>query len=239
MSALTNMFSVLNTQAPFAAVACDFASSAGFTKSADFTGNANGKQGILSFWARITSISGVTSILSNASGKLFLGTVGQAVHIYGEDAGGNQRLGIDTAYSLPLNVWNHFLMSWDGAAGVAKLYINDVYRSSGFELASNVDVVYAGSGWVLNESSFTGCLSEFYFAPNQFINITVEANRRKFISADLKPVDLGADGSLPTGTAPICYLKQNGSNKLVNAGSGGDFNSVVGTVNNCASSPSD
>jgi len=239
MSAFKSMFSVLSSQAPFAAVACDFASSAGFSKSADFTGDADGKQGIFSFWIRATSISGNSPLLANGNGRIALGYSGAALHIYGADSSDNQRLGIDTATNLPLNQWNHVICAWDLNVNFARAYMNDVRISNGFEFANNATLDMAGSGWTLAQVSFAGCLSEVYFAPNQFLDISVEANRRKFISADFKPVDLGSDGSLPTGTAPILYLRQNGSNKLVNSGTGGNFDSVVGTVTNCASSPSD
>ncbi len=239
MTLLQNFFTVLSSGVlPYAPVANHFAVSAGFNKTADFTGDADGKQGILNFWINASVLSGVCPVLLNGgAGNIFLGFSGAAIHIYGADIGGNQRLGIDSTTNTPLNVWNNYLIAWDLNANFAKAYLNDVHISSGFEMANNATLNYTGAGWTVGEAGMVGCLSEVYFAPNQFLDITVEANRRKFITADLKAVDLGATGSLPTGTAPLYYMKQNGSNRLVNSGSGGDFDSITGTVIDCLTFP--
>jgi hypothetical protein len=51
-------------------------------------------------------------------------------------------------------------------------------------------------------------IADFWWALNQFLDLSVVANRRKFISAAGKPVDLGATGSTPTGTAPTFFLRR-------------------------------
>lgn len=53
-----------------------------------------------------------------------------------------------------------------------------------------------------------------------------------------KPVDLGADGSTPTGTAPGVYLTGGAATFATNLGTAGSF-AVTGTLTNAASSPSD
>lgn len=50
-------------------------------------------------------------------------------------------------------------------------------------------------------------IADFWWSTGQFIDFSVEANRRKFISAGLKPVDLGTDGATPTGTKPTFFLR--------------------------------
>jgi len=81
-----------------------------------------------------------------------------------------------------------------------------------------------------------GAISEFYFAPNQYLDLSVEANRRKFITADGKPADLGADGSTPTGTAPAIYLPNRAALIGTNAGTGGNF-TVNGAPKDANSTP--
>ncbi len=49
-------------------------------------------------------------------------------------------------------------------------------------------------------------MAEFWFAPDQYIDFSVAANRNKFHSVAGKPVSLGTDGSAPTGSPPVLYL---------------------------------
>ena len=60
-----------------------------------------------------------------------------------------------------------------------------------------------------------------------------ESNRRKFIDSAGKPVDLGADGSTPTGSSPLIYLSlregEGAEQFAVNRGTGIDF-TVRGSV---------
>jgi len=82
--------------------------------------------------------------------------------------------------------------------------------------------------------------ADYWFAPNVYIDFTQTANRRKFISAAGKPVDLGADGSTPTGTAPAIFLSGDASPTgfQFNKGTGGAF-TLTGTLTNATTSPSD
>ncbi len=60
---------------------------------------------------------------------------------------------------------------------------------------------YSGSGFGIR------CyMAECWFAPGQFLDFTVSANRRKFHDASNRPVSVGVDGSGPTGVAPTLYL---------------------------------
>lgn len=83
---------------------------------------------------------------------------------------------------------------------------------------------------------------KFASAVNALGNITVKANRRKFISANGKPVFLGTDGSKPTGTPPIVFLSQQRNDTPntfnINRGTGGDF-TITGTLTESTTSPSD
>jgi hypothetical protein len=76
------------------------------------------------------------------------------------------------------------------------------------------------------------------YATNEFLDLSIESNRRKFISASGTPVNLGTDGNIPTGTQPLIYL----SGPATNWNAGKNFGSwsgftVHGTVTDCTSSP--
>ena len=53
--------------------------------------------------------------------------------------------------------------------------------------------------------------------------MSTATNRLKFLAADGKPANLGADGSTPTGTQPILYLANPFGTFQNNLGSGGNF----------------
>jgi hypothetical protein len=81
-------------------------------------------------------------------------------------------------------------------------------------------------------------VSNFWMAPGQYIDFSVEANRRKFIDANGKPVDLGADGSTPTGTAPAVFFSGDASGFGTNKGTGGTF-TLTGALTDATTGPSD
>lgn len=56
-------------------------------------------------------------------------------------------------------------------------------------------------------------IAEVWYNPGMFMDFSDESNRAKFHSAELTPVNLGNDGSFPTGSAPFVYLHQ-GENDL-------------------------
>ena len=142
-----------------------------------------------------------------------------------------------------LNQWNCMLFSFNASATDKSIrwYHNDVDQSAG--LATNT-LYNFGSGATnygtsmsvaskVGQAPFAGAIAELYYAPNQFIDFDIEANRRLFLNADGTPVDLGEDGSTPTGSKPITYLslrEGEGAEQFgVNRGIGADL-SVVGNV---------
>jgi hypothetical protein len=78
---------------------------------------------------------------------------------------------------------------------------------------------------------------DVWVGPEQFLDITVEANRRKFIDSSGNPVALGPTGENPTGTSPYIFMGNNmraadwntGTNNGTMTGfslSGGNFTDV-------------
>lgn len=132
---------------------------------------------------------------------------------------------------LVADQWNHFLFNFDLATAVAQGYIN------------NAAVTFDGGGTLTNDTiDFTsttgiaigsiiggatnltdGALQEIWIGFGQSLDISVEANRLKFITADGLPADLGSDGSIPTSTQPTIYLRNEFSTFQNNLGSLGGF----------------
>ena len=142
------------------------------------------------------------------------------------------------------NQWNCFMFSFNVSSSdkSVRWYHNDADQGAGnatdttyrFGSASGAArQFFVGAKVFGGQSSFAGAVAEVYYAPNQFVDFDIESNRRLFLNADGTPVDLGSDGSTPTGTSPMIYLSlregETADQFAVNRGSGADL-SVVGNV---------
>ena len=140
--------------------------------------------------------------------------------------------------------WNHLLVSAQLAATpLTHKYINDTIEvgTDTLEPAAGTIDWSQGTWGVGADNSGTLKLNEDFaefYLTNEFLDLSVEANRRKFIDASGKPVDLGADGSTPTGTAPLIYLSGATDAWHTNKGSGAGF-AENGAITDAATSPSD
>lgn len=200
-------------------------------RGADLTGNADSKKGIISFFMRVDGGASTTrQIVHSTDGgvSVFLGTDNK-IRFRHENSGGTAILDIiTTATFSPSASIVHVLGSWDlGTANARHLHIEDVsdltettftddtidYTKADHAIANNVS---GTDGW-------DGVLAEVYINFGEYLDFSVESNRRKFIDASGNPVDLGTDGSTPTGNQPIVYLPRDFGRVDENAGSGGDF----------------
>ena len=172
---------------------------------------------------------------------------------------------VDAPTMTLTGAWHHVLYSSitnvGGVLGAYKLYIDDVdatptlFVGDGFVTQSN-EVVYKGDDpttiatvnalnfFIGGDSfgdNFEGDFADMWFAPgvdlfSGGLDIPL-ATRRKFISASGKPVDLGSDGSAPTGSPPAIFLSGDASEFATNKGIGGAF-TVTGTLTDASTSPS-
>lgn len=148
--------------------------------------------------------------------------------------------------------WHHVLATVDtnGANGtperIAVLYVDDVScivltssTGTAFTLEFNGKPFTCFSD--LFGGNFIGDIADLWIAPGQSLltgTDIAEATRRKFISALGKPVDLGAAGATPTGTAPAVFFSGNAASFGTNKGTGGAF-TTTGALTNASTSPSD
>ncbi len=140
--------------------------------------------------------------------------------------------------------WNHILFAFNGVATpVSQLYINDVVPSTTFAggpSEGDIDWTIADYGCGANATGankYNGDFAQVYIT-DEYLDISILANRRKFISSNGKPVEIGSDGSDPTGTAPLVLFDGATVSWHTNKGSGGGF-TEVGALTDAASSPSD
>lgn len=231
----------------------DFDGSADYmTRGAGLTGAADSKTGIISAWVRLdggdASIMHIISAVSGGTSFLFLKRSDNTFAIGGDNTAGTEILLLvsGTAYTAGAT-WLHILASWDLANSKGFLYVNDASDLAGSPTLTNDTIDYTYANWGICGTTgglllFNSCVAEFYFAPGQYLDFSVVGNRRRFISANGKPVWLGADGAIPTGTAPLVYQRVADGAAVAtfatNLGTGGDF-SITGTLATGSTSPSD
>ena len=200
-----------------------------YSKGADLTGNADGQVGIFSGWVRIDGgDGGVRMILANTTPRFSIRIQGSNRLQFATRNSANTIIGnrfTTTAYTASAS-WIHFLLVWDQANDICALYVNDVADVMTGNALTDDTIDYTMTSWAVGSTAggtnlFNGAITELYFAPNQFLDLSIEANRRLFIDANGFPVSLGADGSTPTGLQPLVYLPNGDA--TANQGSGGDF----------------
>lgn len=226
----------------YSAKAVTYDGSNDYLSKSSVTGLSNGTIGLLSFWFRIDEApaTGVDYFVGNGRFRVNITSTPGDVYIVGIRTTGASCLSMHSAASKDDGAWHHFLAVWDlSASALCKIYVDDVdettiltrtndaidYTNTNFAIGR----FHSGGGYV------DGDLAEFYFT-TEWLDITDSANRQKF-ARNGKPFPLGSDGSRPTGTAPLIYLKGPAANWGTNAGSGGDF-TVHGTFTDAATKPS-
>ena len=163
------------------------------------------------------------------------GAASNALRVVGKDSGATTLLDATTNLK-PVASRNYLVLLSIDLSSTSKrsIYINGVLDSTTWTTYTNGNLRWAGSGSdIATELGSTnsgnimppGNLGGLW-VNNSYIDLSVQSNREKFVSGtgiDAKPVDLGANGELPTGTSPLIYLPMYGNNAGKNYGTGGDF----------------
>lgn len=237
--------------------AADFDGTNDYLTRSSFTGQANTKTGIVSVWFRVDALPPATvfellAAFKTASLDLEIwarNPINVCGVFFGDGTG--TLLQMSSSVAVTTGTWYHMLASWDLASSTTHFYLNDVDRKNVTAGPTNRTVPLGSTDqWSVGTyppvdgggDLQDGGIAELYFAPGQYLDLSVEANRRKFISSGGKPVNLGATGSVPTGTAPLIYLHlddgETANNFAINRAGNGNL-TVTGALTTYASSPSD
>jgi len=213
------------------------------TRTPTDLGIGEGPTGTLSVWIKSAVDGTLGVILCNAgnanAGLYFAKYTTNVFYLRLRNSGPAIIVSAVAGQILSSDGWVHFLASWDTANLKFHWYRNDVSIST-IVPSSTTNVDYDYGTWAIGDENngggrFNGDMSELYFSTD-YIDLTVEANRRKFISSTRKPVSLGLTGSLPTGNQPLIYFPYG--DPTDNHGTGGNF-TMTGALDVSSSSPSD
>jgi len=217
------------------------------SRGASLTGNAAGKKAIISFWIKMNGGDSVTQfICASINNARFSVTrnVSNKFQFTGQNNVASTILNISTSSSYTATgSWVHVLASWDLSTTTARIYINNTSNITSTTV-TNDTIQYNQSDFVIGTAGgglamLNSDIAELYINLAESLDISSSGNREKFIDqSSLKPINLGVDGSLPTGTAPIVFLKSPASSFNTNLGTGGNF-TVTGALTDASTSPSD
>lgn len=202
-------------------------------RGAGLTGAADGKQGTLSFWLRPDVVSSGTILSTDGGGYFFIGFSSPNLQIAGVSAAADTVLNLQFSAATWAGAWQHVMACWDLSAGVARAWVNGTEVTYVAQDAINTAIDYTRGNWSVGAlttggTKLDGSLAELWLSLS-YLDLSSSANRAKFLTAARGPADLATDGSGPTGTAPIVYLRGEYSGFATNSGTGGDF-SVTGTL---------
>jgi hypothetical protein len=211
------------------------------------TGAADSKLGIISFWFKLTGGDGRdTNFYTSDPSTLQITKEGgdNKLLVVGGDSGytNHIRMTSNTAYTAS-STWHHFAAYWDVGNAVHGFLIDGSSDLAGGATVSDANIDYTLADQAMGGTPAGGKLldaeiADFYFNQAEVLDLSVAANMLKFRSSTGKPVSLGLDGSLPTGTAPIVFFSGATATWHTNKGTGGGF-TEVGTLTDAANSPSD
>jgi hypothetical protein len=203
------------------------------SRSSDMTGNTNSKSFTYSMWVYTDNSSGTFYIFTSDTGnngKPFAVNINSAPNlgIVGYNSAGGQIFNLN-GVNIPEQTFTHVLVSIDLTTTANRyVFINDVDVTSSVSWLTytNDTIDFTHSTHRIGNINYLGNFSSWFkgrlsnvFLDHTYRDLSVEANRRLFITADGQPA---------TGLAslsPILYMPLDGSTASVgtNSGTGGDF----------------
>jgi len=194
------------------------------SRSSDLVGNVDSKTFTFSCWVyRASTFIRIFNIGNGGTtARRFSVFGGEVPQIIAEDLNSNVVLSVSGGI-LPLNTWTSLIASCDLAdTNKRHFYVNDISISATWTTYSNVlidfsqaDAIYVGAEDTTPDGK--GRLSNLYL-DYTYRDLSIEANRRLFYSADGKPT------ATLKALNPILYLPmKDASTAHINEGTGGNF----------------
>jgi hypothetical protein len=202
---------------------------------------ADGTLFSFAFWIRRQAVGAPPRVWANTGGYQDSNwTASDQFQIQAHDSGGTRHWLTNTSTAITADsTWHHIMGSFNGTTD--HLYLDGVSDKSTTTLTSATLDMTRGS-WAIGASVGGASkanmdLADFWFT-NEFIDFSSSANRELFRSSAGKPVDLGAGGITPTGTAAKIFLHID-DGATANTFLTDDGYTVTGALTTSSSSPSD
>lgn len=229
----------------YTAQGVSFSATTAMHSAAALTGVTDSKTTMLSFWFRAAAGTDAQTIRILCSNNDHwdldrLATTGSMRLICQNAANSNILIMQTTGALLAGQGWKHVLMSANLATSTVQLYVQDVSDLATPTVNNDTISYTTATDWLFPNAGLPGPfdIADFWMDTNQTpLDLTVTANRRKFISAGGAPVDLGVAGATPTGTSPTVFLSGAAASWNTNKGTGGGFTVTAGSIAAASSNP--
>lgn len=201
------------------------------SRSSDLTGNADGKTFTFSAWVwpDNTNQNLIYQVDNGTALQFYVNIYSTGgVEVIGRNTAGTVILNASTSVSFPVRTFLHILVSVDIASTSNRaIYINDIAQTVTWTAYTNANINFTDSNHRVGRDELSnrlkGRLAHVYL-DYAYRDLSVEANRRLFITADRKPAASQA------ALNPILYLPlDDPTTAHINEGTGGNFtlNGVV------------
>lgn len=224
-------------------------------RGAGLTSAADSKKFTLCGWIFADDVASTHRLFSGPSSQTLnvaLGESGSGIlSIIGYNAATTKILDV-AATSFPASAWRCVMCSFDMAdAAKRHLYLGDTSKLDTVTTYTNDTIDFTTTQWSVGATNagnakFDGGMAEWMFWDGVYLDLSVELNRRMFISGTGKPIDpTAAGGAIATLGAPRVYFHLNdgeAANNFVandDGGATGGAFTVTGALSTFASSPSD
>jgi hypothetical protein len=200
------------------------------SKASALTGAVDGKVFSFAVALKPDTVSGTHYLLNlSAAGQRFaVFQTNDKVRIVGINSGGTTIFDAVTTSTTLTTGWKMLLIGINLAnAGDRYIYSSNIAQTVTWTTYTDDSIEFSAGtaltvGATATPSSFFDGRIGFLWFNTEYIDFSQEANRLKFFDAFNNPVDLGADGSTPTGSQPLIYMNE-GFHLGTNLGSGGNF----------------
>lgn len=202
--------------------------------------------GTYSVWLRFTGGDGTQQLISVAKVIGIGGVLRESnghLRFLMQNCAGFPLLDMQTAGTYTTSSgWIHVLASWNLTLGRADLYVDDVPDRAANPTVVAGNLCYASLEWGiggLGAGQMDADVADLYAALGTYLDLTSDANRRRFSTAAGKPVDLGASCVGPTGARPTGCFVGAAATWNVNQGVAGGFTLAGDGLSPAPTSPSD
>lgn len=225
------------TVSAYAAQGVHFDGATSLRHGSAWTGASNNASLLFSFWFRQGGTDGADQWLVAGVADLFIQRNGSnKLRIVTENDSFEVAYEVTSTASFTAGGgWHHVMGSGNGTA--ATFYVDGSSEATPFKANNTMEWDEAGNRYVSNEFvPWTGDIADLYINLGAYLDLTDAGNRAKFISGG-NPVDLGSDGSTPTGSAPTLFLHGPVSGWETNDGAGGGMTVIAGSLSAASSNP--
>lgn len=212
------------------------------TRGAGFTSAADSNAFTLAAVVRLHSLANA-QIFSSATAagggtlRFRLEISSSRFKFVGVNSGGTTVLDVTNSANLEIGRWYTVLCSCRLDSVLNRhLYVNDASSLTVVTYTTGQTMDFTVGDWSVGaapdgSAPFSGDVARLWWNHGTFLALSTESNRRLFFSASNQPVDLGATGSVPTGTAPRLYLNDSDvATWHENKGTGGGMTISAGTL---------